>query len=123
MFIDPDNGLGSETEKHATYAEIKLLRRPGRALVFITFPGRKMKHEDLVKHLHAKLVDEADAEGVATLRTNVSVPRASGSSSFVQRQRWLTIVDPDVQLIMRAEKFAVALASIPRVRATLDHGS
>lgn len=122
VFLDPDNGLGSETEKHATYAEIRRLRRPGRTLVFISFPGRSMKHDDLVKHLHAKLIDEADAEGVATLRTNVSVPRASSSSSCVQRQRWFTIVDPDAQLITRAEKFAVALASIPRVRATLDHG-
>ena len=120
VFLDPDNGIGAETEKHPTYTEIRRLRRPGRALVFITFPGRRMKHADLVKHLHSRLIDETDAEGAATLRTNVSVPRASGSSSYVQRQRWFTIVDPDAKLLVRAEKFVAALAMVPRVRATLD---
>lgn len=120
VFLDPDNGLGLETEKHATYAEIRRLRRPGRSLVFITFPGRSMKHNDQVKHLHARLVEEGDASSVATLRTNVSVPRAEGSNAYVQRQRWFTIVDPDSILIDRAQRFAEALASVPRVRASLD---
>ena len=39
VFLDPDNGVGAETEKHATFTEIRLLRKPGRAIVFITFPG------------------------------------------------------------------------------------
>lgn len=48
VFLDPDNGVGEETEKHATFAELGLLRRPGRAIVFITFPGRSIKHDILL---------------------------------------------------------------------------
>jgi hypothetical protein len=69
--------------------------------------------------LHERLSVETDAENIVTLRTNVSVPRAIGSSSYVQRQRWFTVVDPDAELIARAQAFAVALESIPRVRAGL----
>jgi hypothetical protein len=120
VFLDPDNGVGAETEKHATSSEIRLLRRPGRAIVFITFPGRSMTHDALLRQLHERLAVEADAENVVTLRTNVSVPRAGGSRSYVQRQRWFTIVDPDAELTARAQTFATALASVPRVRARLD---
>jgi len=45
VFLDPDNELGGETEKHATFSEVRLLRKPGRAIVFITFPGRSMPHD------------------------------------------------------------------------------
>ena len=120
VFLDPDNGLGAETEKHATFSEIHLLRKPGRSIVFITFPGRSMTHDALLQQLHERLVAEADAQDVLTLRTNVSVPRAAGSRSYVQRQRWFTIVDPDAELTSRAQSFAAALASVPRVRARLD---
>lgn len=120
VFLDPDNGVGSETEKHATFTEIRLLRRPARAIVFITFPGRSLTHDALLRQLHERLAVEADVENVITLRTNVSVPRATGSRSYVQRQRWFTIVDPDAELTARAQAFAKALASIPRVRARLD---
>ena len=47
VFLDPDNGIGKETQKHATFSEIRLLRKPGRAIVFITFPGRNMQHDAL----------------------------------------------------------------------------
>jgi hypothetical protein len=120
VFLDPDNGIGEETEKYATFSEIRLLRKPGRAIVFITFPGRSMKHDALLQQLHERLPIETDAENIVTLRTNVSVPRAIGSSSYVQRQRWFTIVDPDAELTVRAQAFAAALASVPRVRARLD---
>ncbi|MGJ0452356.1 MAG: hypothetical protein ACR65T_03860 [Methylocystis sp.] len=120
VFLDPDNGIGGETEKHATFSEIRLLRKPGRAIVFITFPGRSMKHDALLQQLHERLAVETDAESIVTLRTNVSVPRAIGSSSYVQRQRWFTVVDPDTELTARAQAFATRLAFIPRVRARLD---
>lgn len=116
VFLDPDNGIGRETEKHATFSEIRLLRKPGRAIVFITFPGRSMTHDGLLRQLHGRLAAETDTENFVTLRTNVSVPRAIGSSSYVQRQRWLTVVDPDAELIARAQDFAIALGAIPRVR-------
>jgi hypothetical protein len=120
VFLDPDNGVGRETEKHATFSEIRLLRRPERAIVFITFPGRSMTHDALLRQLHERLMVEADAGNLITLRTNVSVPRTAGSRSYVQRQRWFTVVDPDAELTARAQTFATALASVPRVRARLD---
>lgn len=123
VFLDPDNGIGAESEKHATFSEIRLLRKPGRAIVFITFPGRNLKHDALLRQLHERLTFECDTKNVVTLRTNVSVPRAPGSSSYVQRQRWFTIVDPDADLDARAQTFSDALASIPRVRARLDRAA
>jgi hypothetical protein len=87
VFLDLDNGVGADTEKHATLTEIGLLRKPGRAIVFITFPGRNLKDDALLRQLHERLVVEVGAENVITLRTNVSVPRAAGSRSYVQRQR------------------------------------
>ncbi|MAU62348.1 MAG: hypothetical protein CMI62_16630 [Parvibaculum sp.] len=120
VFLDPDNGVGAETKRHATYAEIRHLRRPGRAVAFITFPGRSMKHDKLMKQLHQRLIDEADAEKVVTLRTNVSVPTVVNGSLYVQRQRWFTIIDPDAQLLQRAQTFTAAIGAIPKVRAVLD---
>ncbi len=101
VFLDPDNGVGAETEKHATFSEIRLLRRLGRAIAFITFPGRSTTHDALLRQLHERLVVEADAE--------------------MQRQRWFTIIDADAELLARAQAFATALASVPRVRARLDN--
>ena len=120
VFLDPDNGVGEETGKHATFSEIRLLRKPERAIVFITFPGRSMTHDALLRHLHERLTVETDARKIITLRTNISVPRAEGSRSYVQRQRWFTVVDPDAELTARAQAFATALASVPRVRTRLD---
>lgn len=76
IFLDRDNGFGGETEKHAPFSEIRLLRKPGRAIVVITFPGRNIPHDALLRQLHERLNIETDAESVVTLRTNVSVPRA-----------------------------------------------
>jgi hypothetical protein len=58
------------------------------------------------------LTVEAGAESIVTLRTNVSVPRAVGSRSYVQRQRWFTVVDSDAAIISRARAFSDILASI-----------
>ena len=74
VFLDPDNGIGAETQKHATFSEIRLLRKPGRAIVFINFPGR-MKHDVQLRQLHERLAGETGAKNIVTLRTNVSVPR------------------------------------------------
>jgi hypothetical protein len=55
VFLDPDNGLGDETGKHATLAEVRSLRRPGRSLVLISFPNRNGKHVMQVQRLHDRL--------------------------------------------------------------------
>jgi hypothetical protein len=120
VFLDPDNGLGGETIKHATFSELRFLRRPGRAIIFITFPGRTMPHNQLVLQLHKRLVTEADVKNCLTLRISVSVPRGGESPSYIPRPRWFTIADPDPSLIARAQAFAAALERLPRVRLTLD---
>lgn len=119
VFLDPDNGLGDSSVKHATYSDVRRLRKPGRSIVFITFPGRSSHHE-LVQQLHQRLVSEADADRLLTLRTNVSVPRAPDSPYVVQRQRWFTIVDPSDTVVARSRVFAERLAALPRARAVLD---
>ncbi len=119
VFLDPDNGLGKETPKHAAWPEIRALRHPGRTLVFITFPGRTKPHAVLLQELHDRLVGETGANRVATLCTNVSVPRAADSSSLVQRQRWFTLVDPDDTLLARAKAFSEAMSALPRATARL----
>ncbi len=120
VFLDPDNGIGAETEKHATFKEIRLLHKAGRAIVFITFPGHNLKHDALLQHLHEQLAAEVGAETAITLRTSVSVPRSAGSRYYVPRARWFTVVEPDAELTARAQAFAVALASVPRVRTRLE---
>jgi hypothetical protein len=120
VFLDPDNGLGVEKKKHATFEEVQLLRRPGRAIVFITFPGRSRPHEALVQLLHERLNREAGAQNAITLRTNISVPRAQDARSYVQRQRWFTVVDPDEILATRVRSFAKTLAAIPRIRVQIE---
>lgn len=79
-----------------------------------------MPHDVLPRQLHERLSVEAGAESVVTLRTNVAVLRTEGSRSYVQRQRWFTVVDPDADLTARSRAFATGLASILRVRARLD---
>lgn len=118
VFLDPNNGLGDGTEDHATLSEVEELRKPGRVVVFITFPGRSAKYSEQVRRLHDRL-SERGAEQILTLRTCISVPRGNGSRFYVPRQRWFTAVDLDNILIARARKFAGALASIRRVKAIL----
>jgi hypothetical protein len=115
VFLDPDNGLGDDPEKHAYLSEIQQLRRPGRAIVFITFSGRIMKHDALVQRLHDRLGGE-----VLTMRTSASVPTAKGG--YAPRVRWFTVVGPDAELTARAQAFAVALSSMPRITAKIDRG-
>lgn len=120
VYLDPDIGLGKEDAKHATLTELRLLRRPGRTIVFITFPGKNMPYDARVQQLHEQISSVANAETVITLRTSVSVPVAEGSPYYVPRARWFTVVDPDDTLIDRTGAFADTLAAVPRVSLKLD---
>jgi hypothetical protein len=120
VFLDPDNGLGRETKKHATFSEVRMLRRWGRAIVFISFPGRNKPHDEHLEELHRQLMQEAGTRNVVTLRTCVSLPRGD-NSGYVPRQRWFTIVDADPRLYLTVRRFGKSLvASIPRVRARIN---
>ena len=120
VFLDPDNGVGGETKKHATLSEVRELREATRAIAFITFPGRGMKHDLLVRQLHERVKAETTAGSILTLRINVAV-RIAGTPYYVQRQRWFTMLDADATLIARAQAFATALASVPHVKVRLDY--
>lgn len=121
LFLDPDNGLGASTKKHATTSEISRLRRPGRSIAFITFPGRHTKHEDILIDLHQRLTDDTGTgpNWMLTLRTSVSTPsRVPGT--FIPRARWFTVIDANPNIIKRAAGFAAALNEVPRVIAQID---
>ena len=119
VFLDPDNGIGDPTERHATFYEIQTLKKSGRAVVFITFPGR-IKRDDLIAQLHERLINEAGSASAVTLWISVSVLCRPGSKFYVPRERWFTIVDPDKELVARARAFAAALQTVPRVRTGLE---
>ena len=97
VFLDPDNGVGDDPDKHAHLSEVQQLRRPGRAIVFITFPGR-VKHNLLPQRLHEQIGGE-----VFTLKVTAFPTRAPSI-------RWFTMVDPDAELAARAQAYAAALS-------------
>ncbi len=118
IFLDPDNGVGAASARHAGFDELRNLRRSGRAVVFITFPGRR-PHAEILADLHANVRHHTGADRVLTLRTNVSVP-ASRPGYFVQRQRWFTIVDADDELTARAQAFAADAVAVRRLSVKID---
>lgn len=118
VFLDPDNGVGAISARHASFDELRHLRRPGRALVFITFPGRR-PHADILADLHANVRHHTGTDSVLTLRTNISVP-ASKPGYFVQRQRWFTIIDADDTLVARALSFVSDAGSVRRLSIKID---
>ena len=123
VFLDPDNGLG-KTGSQSMWRSLRFVssgdRQGGRHHLF---SGRSRSHNDQVRVLHHRLRNEAGAAGLLTLRTNVSVPRNPGSSSYVQRQRWFTLIDPSPELMRRTRLFCSALATIPRVRTRLEEAT
>ena len=116
VFLDPDNGIGAATRKPATVTEIRLLPKPGRAIVCISFPGRNLKNDVL---LRACMIGRPARSMPKRGDTPHQCFGALLLSSYVQRQRWFTVVDADAHLIARARIFGDALTSIPRVKAYL----
>jgi hypothetical protein len=118
VFLDPDNGLGMNSKKHATFEEIRSLKRLGRVVIFITFPGR-VKHEFQVARLHQRLKEEAEAEALFTLRTHVSVRSEKNPNLYLPRFRWFTVIGADNIIKDRAAKFTKDLSFIPRASGIL----
>jgi hypothetical protein len=114
VFLDPDNGVGPATERHATIAEVAAMRRPGRAVVLIKFPGRQQKHSQQIEDYHNLLHDQAGTLSVVTACTCVWLKQP--------RTRWFTIVDADSALIARAEDFAHLLNGIDKCGADVVCG-
>lgn len=124
IFLDPDNGLGNGTERHATITEVAAMRKPGRSVVLIKFPGRK-NHDQQIEEYHALLRSRAGASSVVTVRTCVSIAvlNKRGLLQVVPRVRWFTIIDPDDASIDRAKQFAQKLNEIEKCKAEVVFGS
>jgi hypothetical protein len=118
VFLDPDNGIGSAGPRHATCEEIALLRRSGRAIVVIRFPGRRGKHVEQLTTWLRMLRHETGAAAILTLTTSVQVGIEHGRT--VPRTRWFTIIDPDDILIARAGAFACKLNKIGKCQISID---
>lgn len=122
VFLDPDNGVGKESERHSTIAEIAAMRKPGRTVVLIKFPGRGTTHAEQIEEYHTSLRSGSGALSVVTVRTNVFV-NTSGLTRGVPRARWFTLIDADNLLIERVEQFAASLNAIDKCSAHVVHGS
>jgi len=119
VFLDPDNGIGRPSKKHATLSELTALRHPGRSLGFIAFPHRNSTHADQLQQLHYAIRIQTGISVVRTLRTSVSLP-SKRIGQHVPRIRWFAFIDLDTELEQRLVAFANAIREIPRVRAHLD---
>ena len=113
VFLDPDNGVGGGSKRHATFEEIKAMRQPGRAVVVIKFPGRT-NHDTQLRRFHQMLWDHTGATSIVTLRARVSLRYPS--------VRWFTIVDADDILVARAKQFAEKLNGIDGCVASVANG-
>ena len=124
IFLDPDNGLGKASKRHATVAEIAAMRQSGRTVVLIKFPGRGGNHARQIEAYHSLLRNQAGAISIATVRTCVSVLvlNKRGLPQRVPRTRWFTIVDVNDALIERAKQFVLKLNGIEKCSADIVCG-
>jgi hypothetical protein len=124
IFLDPDNGLGEATNRHATTAEVRRLRGRGKSVVLIKFPGRE-KHEIQMSKHHEMLRNQIGTESVTTLQTCVSVMVVNKNGKFqrIPRIRWFTIIDANAGLIQRADAFACRLDRIEHCKASLHRSA
>ena len=113
IFLDPDNGIGAQSERHATFSEIEALRQPSRAVVLIKFP-RHSNHPLQLETHHGLLRDKARASSIFTVSTCVWLNQP--------RFRWFTIIDGDGALIERARQFAQKVNAIEKCKAELIEG-
>ena len=118
VFLDPDNGLGNNPNKHADPDDVVALRRNGRALAFITFPQRGRRHEDQIKLIHDSLLKAAFSHPF-TVSTVVHVPQEADPRLRRPLPRFFTVVNSDDELLSRAQSFAVRLAQHPHAGASV----
>ena len=118
IFLDPDNGIGSASERHTTVTEVAAMRHPDKSVVLIKFPGRE-NHDRQVEAYHGLLQIQAGIVSIVTVRTCVSVAAVNkrGLQQSLPRIRWFTIIDADAALIRRAEQFACKLNGIEKCKA------
>ncbi len=118
IFLDPDNGVGSASERHTTITEVAAMRHPGKSVVLIKFPGRQ-NHDRQIEAYHGLLQTQAGIVSMVTVRTCVSVAVVNkrGMQQSLPRIRWFTIIDADAVLIARAEQFACTLNGIDKCKA------
>lgn len=120
IFLDPDNGLGRPTQKHATLDEVRAFVDLGKMVVLIKFPGRKT-HSEQLDDLHSLLLERGGARHVLTIRTSISVPNKNGS--FQPRARWFSVINATEAVRNRARSFQTALAALQRCRANFEDSS
>lgn len=123
VFLDPDNGLGSISEKRMTLDEVKLMRKPGRTVVLIKFPSR-YNHNNQLEAYHG-LLAEIDGVSMVTIRTCVcvSILNKRGRVQWIPRVRWFTILDAEDVLIERARMFVDRLNLIERCTARVQEAT
>ncbi len=114
VFLDPDNGLGSSSKKHARVKEIRIMRKDGRVVILIKFPAF-IPHKEQIANYHRQLMKEAGAKSVFTITTSV---RMAGTP----RSRWFTIIDGEGVVEVRATKFADTLRQIPGCKVHCFNG-
>jgi hypothetical protein len=112
VFLDPDNGLGSGTRKHARISDILALRCKNRIVTIIKFPGRHKSHQDQILDLHRELIHSGFHKPL-TLITCVHV--AHGKNAWVPRHRFFTIARGNEKIRARVLDFARRLNELDKV--------
>jgi len=121
VFLDPDNGLGEASPKHATLAEVEAMRQPGRTVVLIHFP-RRHDHEEQLDQLLKCLCGATRLASVLTIKTRVTFHRENHQGEnrpLPPRERWFAIIDGDPEIDRRARAFVRKLEGIDHCSASL----
>jgi hypothetical protein len=120
IFLDPDNGVGAASRRHATIGEIRDMSQFGKPLILIKFPRRENFDAQIEEH-HKLLLKEVTAISVLTIRTCVSVEvrNRRGRVQRIPRIRWFTILNADDALIARTRQFTQRLGKIESCRADM----
>ncbi len=114
VFLDPDNGVGKVSKRHATIEEIGMMREPGRAVVVIKFPAREDHDKQLIDY-HRLMHDRTGTSSILTVCTTVRLPQP--------RVRWFTIIDADYILKKRVRCFTDKLRLVENIKCRAHEGN